>query len=265
MANPREKNLLEALRSAGEARVPGIDDPEPKAPAPAEGTQPEGVASPPPGGEVQVVPRTPTSSLPGDTAEALSTAEPGAGDLAARRAQGTRAVPTVLVWATALGLAFVVGLVVGRQTRSVEAAPDDPLEAGRLAIDPAVRGSSGSRRDPIRREATPPASQQGSDTAGDPRRALFDEANQFTLVIANYGKTRDDFAWATHDHLLEKGVSVFPPVVRTDDILVLAGATPTVADLRELEELVHGLVGWNGNANAYADAYVAPIDDLIKR
>lgn len=192
-------------------------------------------------------------------------AEPAAGPFArseapaAPRARAARrmALPGWLPWACGVGLAFVLGLALGRSGASVAAAPETTREE-RPAVAPAERSAPAVREAPPLAGAAPAAAPGGV-------APLYDQANRYTIVVITYGASKQDFAWATHDLLLDKGYPVWPVAQRGSNYLVLVGAAPdakalepTLADLRRL-------ASWDGTPAAFADAYVDRIDRIVER
>jgi len=174
------------------------------------------------------------------------------------------------VWALAaigLVLAFVLGFVAGRG--KLEARAEEPAPEG---LAPRPRPSSQPRSFQERPPAnpgllaapqagtTPPAS-AGERIEDSP---LFDPANLYTVVVASYTKSNKDLAWATHQHLVDARLPVFPPVESRNLVVVLAGAAPTSADLEKIESAVKALAR-DGKQKDYSDAYRARIDTLIPR
>ncbi len=167
------------------------------------------------------------------------------------------AVPGWLPWLALIGVAFVIGIVVGRRGNGVEAAATEPT----ADVGPS---DSPARKEPASQAAleSPPAPAPGA--TGGPESALYDPKNQYTVVVATYPQTAEDYAWATYDHLREQRVAVFAPLGVGDKIVVLVGAAPRSSDLAALEEKIEGL-SRDGNPRAYGDAYRERIDDLIRR
>ncbi len=212
-----QKNLLEAFRTAGGTPKP----PDAKPPADK--------------GPTREPPRPPRPPAP-------------AGG-------GAWRAPRWLPMAAALGIAFVLGVLLGRGARGVsKAAPGgaEPAPGAPPETAPAEVG---------RGAAVPQAPAADAHTES----ALLDPANQYTVIAATYGRTRSDFAWATHDQMKDLGLPVFTPWQRERDILVLVGAAATKEGLREVEARLRRLDGWDGAKDAYADAYIDRIDKLIVR
>lgn len=176
-----------------------------------------------------------------------------------------------LVWAVgavAVVLSFVLGFLVGRNTPA-EARAEEPAP---LADGPRPANQPRSFQErPASPLATSPKSAAeapaASSASGDTRiedSALFDPANLWTVIVASYSKSNQDLAWATHEHLRDARLPVFPPVESRNLVVVLAGAAPTSAELARIETAVKAL-SRDGKKKDYADAYCARIDTLIPR
>jgi hypothetical protein len=169
--------------------------------------------------------------------------------------------------AIGLVLAFVLGFVVGRTTK-VEARAGGPTQEGTAPRPrPTNQPRSFQERPPANPgaetapKATPPAASGPERIEDSP---LFDPANLFTVVVASYTKSNKDLAWATHQHLVDAKLPVFPPVESRNLVVVLAGAAPTSAELEKVESAVKALAR-DGQRKDYSDAYRARIDTLIPR
>jgi len=215
----QQKNLLEAFRNAGGGSKPPASAPK----------APEGPARPP----VPPPPRAPRAWRPGRA-------------------------PAWLPWVAAIGVAFVLGVLVGRSSRSVSRAAGGGAEE--VSEGPRPGASLGAPA-PVARP-TPPAHGVQSEA---PENPLLDPQNQYTVVAASYGLGKAEYAWATHDQMHEVGLPVFAPWQREKDILVLVGAAPSKDDLRDVEARLRRLDGWDGAKDAYADAYIDRIDKIIDR
>ncbi len=203
--------------------------------------------------EKEVVGKPSSSAAPGATPLPPSSPSPAP----SIRPSGLSAVPSWLPWIALIGIAFVIGIVIGRVGNGVEAAGETERQAD---VGPSVT--------PARRE---PAGQAALDTPIRPPAAsgalestLYDPKNQYTVVVATYPENAEDYAWATYDHLREQGLAVFAPLGVGDKIVVLVGAAPRSSDLAELEEKIEGL-SRDKSPRAYGDAYRERIDDLIRR
>jgi hypothetical protein len=228
----RRKNLLEAFKRS-EA---------PSAPAP------------------DPAPRAPLFERP--------VSDPGA----ARSREGWR--PRWALTAIGLVLAFVLGFIAGRESGvgedAVEAAGDGAERVARGAPPPLAEGRAAPATQP-RSFQEPPLAQRADPSAASssasPRiedSALFAPENLQTVVVASYTKSNEDLAWATHQHLRDAGLPVFPPVASRNLVVVLAGAAPTSGELEQLASAVRAL-SRDGKKKDYADAYTARIDTLIPR
>ncbi|HEX6884744.1 MAG TPA: hypothetical protein VF530_15320 [Planctomycetota bacterium] len=162
----------------------------------------------------------------------------------------------------AVVLAFALGYALGRG-QGREARAEEP--------PPALVAPSNQPR--AFQERVPAAGAEAPAAAGPaaPARiqdsALFDPANLYTVIVASYTKGKNnanqDLAWATYQHLLEAGVTVFPPVESGNLLVVLAGAAPRKQDLEATEARVRALV--RDGEKPYFDAYRVQIDKLIPR
>ena len=159
----------------------------------------------------------------------------------------------------ALVLVFALGYALGRAHRT-EAQAEEPARA---PIPPQSQPRAFQER---------PSSQKPTGApAVEPERiqdsALFDPANQYTVIVASYtkgkGDANKDLAWATYEHLKEEGLPVFRPVESGNLLIVLAGAAPTRAELESVETKVRALV--RDGEKPYFDAYRNSIDKLIPR
>jgi len=251
----RKKNLLEAFSNAG-ADTPLTGGAQPRRTPEAPSTPPVRPVTSAPAAPPSVEPAA-TVQLPPDPRRQRTFEEEARAVLAgAEKRDPATWVPLL---AAAL-IAFVAGLFVGRLS-SAPATLAAPGEApGESAgPNPAAGLVPGTSRDEGRDEGREP------ETLG--QSPLMDKANQYTVVVQTYGPDREDYAWATYDHLRDEGVSAFPPLLtgsRTQLLVVLAGAAPRSADLRDLETRIQGL-SRNGRRNVYSDAYREKIDDLIER
>ena len=222
----RKKNLLEALRKTEASSQPASPAPQQAAPAPLfERLAPE---------------PHPSARRGGDAVWALV--------------------------AIGLVLSFVIGFVVGRSTRG-EARAREPEQENELPLPRATnqprsfqeRPSAGIESAPP--QATAPPARAGARIEDSP---LFDPANLYTVVVASYTKSNKDLAWATHQHLVDAKLPVFPPVESRNLVVVLAGAAPTSSELEKVELAVKALAR-DGKNKDYSDAYRARIDPLIPR
>jgi hypothetical protein len=227
----RKKNLLEAFRKTGSPSMPA-SPPAPSAPAASQAPLFERPAPAP------------------------------------RASQGPGRDATWALFAIGLVLAFVIGFVLGRGTKSEARAGEPPLEDAFSPPRPNNQPRSFQERPLASPEpgAAPPAST--TQPAGAPQRIedspLFDPANLFTVVVASYTRSNKDLAWATHQHLVDAKLPVFPPIESRNLVVVLAGAAPTSAELEKLEAAVKALAR-DGKKKDYSDAYRARIDTLIPR
>jgi len=180
----------------------------------------------------------------------------------------SRALASAFGWPLALVavvLAFALGYALGRgQGREARAEEPPPALAA-----PSNQPRAFQERAPAA-GAEPPAAPSASAPARIQDSALFDPANLYTVIVASYTKgkngknnTNQDLAWATYQHVLESGVTVFPPVESGNLLVVLAGAAPKKADLEATEARVRALV--RDGEKPYFDAYRVQIDKLIPR
>jgi hypothetical protein len=170
------------------------------------------------------------------------------------------------VWALAVvGLvaAFVLGFVVGRNTRSETRAEERAPAAGAGGSRPVQQPRAFQDRPPASPALAIPAAPAPAPATGRIEDSpLFDPANLYTVVVASYTRSNQDLAWATHEHLRDAKLPVFPPVESRNLVVVLAGAAPTSGELEEVEEAVKAL-SRDGRKKDYSDAYRARIDPLI--
>lgn len=176
------------------------------------------------------------------------------------RAVGSAGARRGLVLLVLLLVTFALGYALGRRGAPEAQAGKAEVEAPRKPTPgPVPQTRSFGQRDPTAQGAAPVSS--GSTRIED--SALFDPANQYTIVAGAYSKTKTDYAWATHDHLLEEGLAVFPPVASGNLLIVLVGTASNKAGLEELLARVKRLE--RDGKKVYDDAYVHPIDKLISR
>ncbi len=175
-----------------------------------------------------------------------------------------------LVWALAVVgvvLVFVLGFVVGRNTRgearAEELAPPEDAPRPRPANQPRSFQKDPSSASSDETSVSGAVAPSNGETRIEDS-ALFDPANLWTVIVASYTKSNQDLAWATHEHLRDAKLPVFPPVESRNLVVVLAGAAPTSAELAKVEAAVKALAR-DGKKKDYADAYSARIDTLIPR
>jgi hypothetical protein len=96
---------------------------------------------------------------------------------------------------------------------------------------------------------------------------LLDPANRFTIQVASYvdRASREVLAEETVAHLRANGVLAIGPLHVGGGLVVLAGASPTTADLKPLLETLVALLDPRGREGEYSSAFVRNIDDLIGR
>lgn len=174
------------------------------------------------------------------------------------RAVGSAGARRGLFLLVLLALTFAFGYALGRRSAPEARAAGDEQEA---PVKPTPRPSAQPRSFDARQGGPAPAAAGTSTRIED--SALFAPANQYTIVAGAYSKAKTDYAWATHDHLLEEGLAVFPPVASGNLLIVLVGAAPRGADLEEMLARVKRLE--RDGKKVYDDAYVHPIDKLISR
>lgn len=160
----------------------------------------------------------------------------------------------------ALILTFALGYALGRRGAPEAKAGGDELETPKPLARPIPQPRSFDARTGEGSGGAPSAAPAATRIEESP---LFDPQNQYTIVVSAYAKTKTDLAWATHDHLLEEGLPVFPPVASGNLLIVLVGTAPGRADLGDLLDRVHRLE--RDGKKPYDDAYVNPIDKLISR
>lgn len=261
----QRKNLLEAFRNAGEADPLGTEGSRLRSRVRAEVEAAEAEAQ----AKTEAATHEPEARveppvLPVDKARGAAS-EPAESERLIPESEIPRVPPIWMPLAAAVSIAFLLGILVGRIGGSeVRAEGDASLAEGSLpnsGFKPRndlvprselIQGDNG--------EASAPA--PGSSSRAS---ALYDPVNRYTLVVATYGRTKEDFAWATHDQLADEGFPVFPPAEVGKDILVLVGAQPEVEDLAQTKEAIRNLTGWDGAKESYKDAYAIRIDRLIDR
>lgn len=175
------------------------------------------------------------------------------------RAVGSAGARRGLVLLVLLTLTFAFGYALGRRSAPEARAAGDEVEAPRAPTPrPVAQPRSFDQRSQTgATPATTPATTRIEDSP------LFDPANQYTIVVEAYSKSKTDLAWATHDHLLEEGLAVFPPVASGNLLIVLVGSAPRGADLEDLLARVRRLE--RDGKKEYDDAYLSTIDKLISR
>jgi hypothetical protein len=177
----------------------------------------------------------------------------GAGFGAAAAWGGARGRGIVVLIAAA-GLAFVLGVLVGRSTApagEVQAAGETSLFAP--DADPGGASPWIDADDEVPAEA--PA--EGVSPLVDPR-------NKYTIVAISFSASNDDLAFENYDHLIAKGLPAFPPFpTRNGVIVVVVGAAPKESALADSLSRLQRLSGPNGKGRPYEDAYTHPIRKLI--
>lgn len=177
------------------------------------------------------------------------------------RAVGSSGLGRGLAALVALILTFALGYALGRRGAPEAKAGGDELETPQKPLArPTPQPRSFDARTGEGRGGAPSAAPAATRIEESP---LFDPQNQYTIVVSAYAKTKTDAAWATHDHLLEEGLPVFPPVASGNLLIVLVGTAPGRADLGDLLARVKQLE--RDGKKPYDDAYVNPIDKLISR
>jgi hypothetical protein len=221
----RRKNLLEAFRSAD--APPPAGDPAPERPAPP-----------------ARAPRPPFE-LP--------------------------SLPRWLPWGIGVLVAFAVGFAFGRRSAGEAQAGEGTPGRGASAV-PEVsrerpRSTPSSAEKPLGVRSPGQASGQEQPVPATPARieesALFDPANQYTVVAGTYSEPNSDLAWALHEHLRDEDLPVFQPVVSGDLVLVLVGAAPSSSDLAAVETRVRAVQ--EEKLDVKPDAYRSRIDALLPR
>jgi len=202
--------------------------------------------------------------------EAFSSREPSAGAPQAPppprmpfegRAVGSAGARRGLALVFVLVLTFALGYALGRRgAPEAQAGEDELVEPRKPMPRPLPQARSFDARTQEGKPNAPVASPGSTRIEESP---LFDPANQYTIVVSAYSKSKTDLAWATHDHLLEEGLAVFPPVASGNLLIVLVGSAPRKADLEDLLARVHRLE--RDGVKVYDDAYPQSIDKLISR
>ena len=269
---PQRKNLLEAFRQANQADQ-AASPATPVTPAAPGPPASPAAAEPAPAPDSPAERVAPPATPPVAAAHADAPAEVPPPQVAARPAFSasdvherqkerelveamTTRVPPAIAWGALIVLAFAVGVFVGRRTDRVVAATPVAEPAG---------GDDGAESVARPAGLVPGTSSAAtSDPPASSASALTDPRNEYTIVVATYGGTQEDLAFGTYDHLEAEGLPVHPPYRVGDKIVLLVGASPSSADLEELERRVRGL-SREGRAGVYADAYRIQIDRYIQR
>lgn len=176
------------------------------------------------------------------------------------RAVGSAGARRGLALLALLLVTFALGYALGRR-----GAPETQAGAGEVEapLKPTPRPVAQPRSFDQRAEAGQGSAATSPGATRIEDSALFDPSNQYTIVAGAYSKAKTDYAWATHDHLLEEGLAVFPPVASGNLLIVLVGTAANKAGLDELLARVKRLE--RDGKKVYDDAYVHPIDKLISR
>ena len=161
----------------------------------------------------------------------------------------------------AVGLAFVLGVFVGRRTApgEVQAAGDDEgggaAEADLLSLDDlAASESPWVIADDEPAETAPT---QGAHPLLDPR-------HKYTIVAIALTPKNEDIAYDNYDYLVSKGLPAFQPFPTPNGmIVVVVGAAPKESGLADSLSRLQRLSGPNGTGRPYSDAYTQPIRKLI--
>ena len=226
----KRNNLLDAFRS--------VSDDESSSPDP-----PKSVSPPTP---------TPVTQLP--SSGRTESSRPASATAASLRTP----FPAWLGWVAGVVAAFAVGVLVGRSDEPVDAAEGAGAET--LSVLEPERPRGGGIV-PANGSADP----SGEAIATRPERpALLDPANEYTVVVATYGGTMKDLAWATHDFLIDQGIAAYSPYQVGENIVVFAGAAPTKRELEDLEQRIRA-ISRDGRRGVYSDAYTVEIDLYVGR
>jgi len=166
----------------------------------------------------------------------------------------------IVVFVAAVGLAFVLGVFVGRRSSpgEVQAAGGDDeaaAQADLLSLDDLDASESPwvtADDEPVQ---TPPTQ------SANP---LLDARNKYTIVAIALTPKNEDIAYDNYDYLLSKGLQAFQPF-RTPNgmIVVVVGAAPKESALADSLSRLQRLSGPNGTGRPYSDAYTQPIRKLI--
>ena len=185
---------------------------------------------------------------------------PFAGDGGERSGDGRRNARGFVLAVAAIGVAFVLGVLVGRANPpldEVQAADGagGSQDAGLLALgSPSVTDSPWVDADD---EVPSEAPAEGVSPLLDPR-------NKYTLVAITYTPRNEALAFENYDHLVAKGLPAFPPFATSNGMLVVVvGAAPKESDLADTLSRLQRLSGPNGSGRPYEGAYANPIRKLI--
>lgn len=167
--------------------------------------------------------------------------------------------PVVLA---ALLFAFALGVYL-RPVMVTEARAPEPSGAPGATVAELERLAG---RRPTGAVLAPTAAELEGATS-DLAAALLDPANRVTVQVITYRDRASMVPYAedTVAHLVASGFRALGPLRVGDDLVVLAEAAPTKAELDPLRAAIAELADANGKEGQFADALVRNIDDLIER
>jgi hypothetical protein len=186
--------------------------------------------------------------------ERSSVGGPFVGTGGAERSPALSRARGFVVLVAAVGLAFVLGVAVGRSTASPEA-----LAAGGDSTGGALDGLDASESPWISADDEKPAVAPTESVS-----PLLDPRNKYTIVAISYTRNNDALAYRTYDHLLAKGLQAFKPFsTRNGMIVVVVGAAPKESGLADSLSRLQRLSGPDGKGRPYEGAYAQPIKKLL--
>ena len=184
---------------------------------------------------------------------------------ARERAPRDRGARLFVVAFAALGLSFVLGVLVGRGT--APAAGGEVQAALGDAGPPAGGGGWLAPDDGGAADAETPSAATGEPAPpSDGTSALFDPRNKYTVVAISYTQKNEAIAWENYDHLRAQGLPAIQPFATPNGMLVVVvGAAPKESDLADLKGRLQRLTGPSGKGRPYEKAYTHPIRKLTQK
>lgn len=183
-----------------------------------------------------------------------SSEESGGGGLA--RGRG------VIVFVAAVGIAFVLGVLVGRQTQ-----PNNEVQAGAGGDGSGAGGDELVSLSDLDTDISPwvdADEEVPDDPPAEGVSPLVDPRNKYTIVAISFTASNTDLAFTNFDHLVAKGLQAFPPFkTQNGVVVVVVGAEPKESGLADALSRLQRLSGPNGQGRPYEDAYTYPIRKLI--